>query len=149
MPQSDPLPAIMAEAKTDLAGNISGDFSPDDWAKILDRAHTQLKASAKSEAEAWTDVIRDFHREKYWGFIPNYVKPKSKPEEHNLGKKFIWFSFRSFLLTKTIILYCGARYVNDDPNPIYTWLFYGALVFIVFAYGRFIWIYARARGEDR
>lgn len=133
------LPPNMANAKTDLAGNISGDFSPEDWEKILIRATNQMRASTKPEAEAWIDVIRDFHRERYWGFNPDYKKPKIKPEEKNLGKRFIWYCFRSFLLTKVVILYCGARYSADDPNPIYTWLFFGGLAFIVIAYGRFLW----------
>lgn len=140
-----PLPPIMANAKTDLAGNISGDFSPEDWEKILARACDQLRQSQKPEGEAWVDIIRNFHHEKYWGFVANYKKPKPKPEDVNLGKTFIWYCFRSFLLTKIVILYCGARYSADDPNPIYKWLFFGAMAFMLTAYGRFLWKYGRRK----
>src|SRR3989344_829594 len=116
------LPSIMAKARIDLAGNISGEFSPEDWEKIFARAAELLRHSPKPEQEAWIDVIRDFHREKYWGFTPNYKKPKIKPHEQNLGTRFIWYSFRSFLVTKVVLLYAGARYTADDPNPIWTWL---------------------------
>lgn len=148
MTSLDQNPEIMANAKIDLAGNISGDFSPQDWEKILIRASAQLKQSDKSEAEAWVDIVRDFHKQRYWGFVPNYIKPKIKPEEENLGQRFIWYCFRSFLLTKIVVLYCGARYSADDPNPIYKWGFYGGLVFIVTAYGRFLWKYGRTQREE-
>lgn len=141
------LPPIMANAKEDLAGNISGQFSPEDWQRILDLAANQLQQSKKPENEAWVDVIRDFHRERYWGFVPNYKKPKA-PQEENLGKRFIWYCFRSFLITKVVILYCGARYTADDPNPIYKWLFFGALAFIISAYGRFLWKYGGRSDEE-
>lgn len=134
----------MQNAEVDLTGSLSGRFSPEDWAKILARAAEQLAQSQKPQADAWADVIRDFHRQKYWGFNPDYIEPKPiKPHHHkdNLGKTFIWFSFRSFLLTKTVILYCGAHYTAGNPNPIYKWLFFGAFAFMLFSYGRFLWRY--------
>jgi hypothetical protein len=140
MPTDNPLPKIMAHAHEDLAGNISGRFSPEDWEKILMQAHKQLKDSAKSEDEAWVDVIRDFHSKKYWGFVPNYQKPRIKPEDQNLGVRFIWFSFRSFLLTKVAVLYFGARY-TADYDPVYGWLFFGAIAFMLVNYGVFLWRY--------
>ena len=130
---------VMANAKEDLSGNIEGQFSPEDWEKILTEARTRLLGSQSTEA--WVDVIRSFHRESYWGFVPNYVKPKTKPEDENLGTRFIWYSFRSFLITKVVVLYAGARYTADDPNPIYKWLFFGAFAFMLTAYGRFLWRY--------
>lgn len=138
---------IMANAKEDLAGNIEGQFSPDDWEKILSRAREALASSIKAPSEAWIDVIRTFHGEKYWGFVPNYKPPKVDRHDQNLGKRFIWYSFRSFLVTKVVILYCGARYSADDPNPVYKWLFFGALAFIIFAYGLFLYRYG-GRSEE-
>ncbi len=140
-------PEIMRNAREDLAGNVSGQFSPEDWEKILERAEEKLRVSSKPEGEAWIDVIREFHRERYWGFLPNYKKPKSKREDENLGVRFIWYSFRSFLITKVVILYCGARYTAGDPNPIYKWLFFGAFAFMLSAYGIFLYRYGR-RKED-
>jgi hypothetical protein len=138
----------MANAREDLAGNVSGDFSPEDWEKILVRAAAQLDASTKPAEEAWVDVIRDFHRERYWGFIPNFKKPKRKREDENLGKRFIWYCFRSFLITKVVILYCGARYTAGDPNPIYKWLFFGAMAFMLSSYGYFLWRYGPQHDEE-
>lgn len=130
----------MANAREDLAGNIGGAFSPEDWQKILARANQQLVLSTKSPNEAWIEVIRDFHREKYWGFLPNYKKPKKKREDENLGVRFIWYSFRSFLLTKVAVLYFGARY-SADYDPVYKWLFFGAIAFMIVNYGIFLWKY--------
>jgi hypothetical protein len=135
-------------AKIDLAGNLQGDFSPEDWHKILARAGEMLGASPKPKDEAWVDVILAFHREKYWGFKPNYRKPKTKLEDENLGTRFIWYSFRSFLITKVIVLYCGARWVADY-DPIYGYLFFGAIVFMLANYGYFLWKYGSARGASR
>lgn len=135
----------MANAREDLAGNIGGQFSPDDWEKILMRAHEQLRRSQKTHSEkthedAWVDVIRDFHRERYWGFTPDYKKPKANREDENLGIRFIWYSFRSFLLTKVAVLYFGARY-SADYDPVYKWLFFGAIAFMLVNYGIFLWRY--------
>lgn len=136
----------MAHAREDLAGNVAGDFSPEDWDQILARARELLESSPHEPRTAWEEVIRSFHREKYWGFKPNYRKPRPKPEERNLGKRFIWYSFRSFLLTKVAVLYFGARYTLDY-DPIYKWLFFGAIAFMLVNYGIFLWRYGR-RKED-
>lgn len=141
------FPSIMVNAREDLAGNISGEFSPDDWQKILSRAQAQLAASAKPPGEAWVDVIRDFHRESFWGFVPDYVQPKVPREKQNLGTRFIWYSFRSFLITKVCVLYFGARY-TADYDPIYKWLFFGAIAFMLCNYGLFLWKF-RHRSDER
>ncbi len=137
---------VMANAREDLAGNISGQFSPTDWDKILARAWEQLQNSDKDAPQAWIEVIRDFHRHKYWGFVPNYQKPKVARKDENLGKRFIWYSFRSFLLTKLAVLYFGARY-SADYDPVYGWLFLGTIVFMLTNYGIFLWRYGNSRDE--
>lgn len=128
----------MMNAREDLAGNLSGDFSPADWTLILERAAGELARSSKPENEAWHDVIRDFHRQKYWGYKPNYVKPKVKPEERNLGTRFIWYVSRSFLITKVAVLYFGARW-TAGYDPINGYLFFGAMIFMLCSYGHFLW----------
>lgn len=139
---------VMANAQEDLAGNIDGHFSPDDWRTILARAKEKLERSPLPAAEAWVEVIREFHRERYWGFIPNYKKPSVTPEaEENLGKKFILYTFRSFLISETVVLYCGARYSADDHNPIYKWGFFAGLTFLVVNYGLFLYRYG-GRSEE-
>jgi hypothetical protein len=136
------LSQITANAREDLCGNIEGEFSPEDWEKILARAHDLLRSSEKT----WVDVIRDFHRERYWGFKPNYKRPKPNPHEENLGKRFIWYSFRSFLVTKVAVLYFGARW-SADFDPVYGWLFFASIAFMLGNYGLFLWRYGR-RPED-
>lgn len=140
-------PPIMANAREDLAGNIQGQFSPEDWDKILERALISLRNSAKEEREAWMDVIREFHRERYWGFHPDYVAPKTKKEEQNLGPRFIWYICRSFLITKVVVLYFGARWSADYDDPINGILFFGAIIFMVANYGLFIWKYRKRNGH--
>ena len=132
---------VMANAQEDLAGNIDGRFSPEDWREILARAKEKLISSSLPLGEAWVEIIRDFHREKYWGFIPNYKKANEPETEVNLGKKFILYTFRSFLISETVVLYCGARYSAEDPNPLYKWGFFAGLSFLVLNYGLFLYRY--------
>ncbi|MBX3021909.1 MAG: hypothetical protein KF799_09560 [Bdellovibrionales bacterium] len=146
MAQENELPPIMANAREDLAGSLGGDFSPGDWDKILAQAHEKLSLSEKPPQEAWVDVIRDFHSQRYWGFTPDYVKPKPKPEDKVLGKRFIWYCFRSFLITKVVVLYFGARW-SADQEPINGYIFFGAMIFMITSYGLFIWRYSRGRKD--
>jgi hypothetical protein len=147
MSEAPELPAIMQNAREDLAGNLQGDFSPDDWEQILERCALDLKASAKPTAEAWMDVIRTFHRERYWGFIPNYKKPKPLPHEENLGVRFVLYAARSFMVTKVIVLYAGARWTFGG-GPVWGWIFFAAIVFMLSSYGRFLWKYGRNRKDE-
>lgn len=140
-------PLIMANARDDLVGNVSGQFSPEDWEEILDEAERRLATSGKAEPEAWIDVIREFHRERYFGFVPNYSKPKEKAHEKNLGLKFLYFVTRSFLVTKVIVLYSGARW-SADYEPFWGWIFFGAMTFMVCSYSLFLWRHARGRKDD-
>lgn len=135
--QSTSLPA---QAREDLAGNISGQFSPEDWERILARAQEQLAHST------WPDVIRDFHRQRYWGFVPNYKKPKVKREPENLGRRFLWYITRSFLLTKTVVLYFGARW-TAGYGPINGYIFFGAICFMLCSYGLFLWRFRHHRDD--
>lgn len=140
-------PPIMANARVDLAGNIEGQFSPEDWEKILARAAEQLaRSTAKTPEQAWVEVILDFHREKYWGFFPNYKKPKTSRDDENLGKRFIWYSMRSFLITKILVLWFGARYAADY-DPVYKWLFFGAIAFMLLNYGYFLYRYGHRKEQ--
>jgi hypothetical protein len=139
-------PPIMANAQEDLAGNVSGQFSPEDWDKIRARAAELLRHSSKPPQEAWVDVILAFQREKYWGFVPNYKKPKIRPEDKNLGVQFIWYCCRSFLITKVIVLYAGARF-SLGHEPIWGWIFFAAVAFMVISYSRFLWKHRNRKDE--
>ena len=141
------LPAIMQNAREDLAGNVQGDFSPEDWNKIFARCVELLKASPKPETEAWVDVIRAFHRERYFGFIPNYKKTKPLPHEENLGYRFVWYTARSFLVTKVVVLYSAARWCAGW-DPMWGWIFFAAVAFMLVNYGFFLWKYGRNRKDE-
>ena len=137
------FPEIMREARVDLAGNVSGQFSPEDWEQILARARGQFEASSRPPAEAWAEVMRDFHREHYWGFKPNFIPPKKvrDRDEENLGVRMLLYGFRSFLLTKIAIVYFGAMWTVYDDEPFYKYGFFGAITFMLCAYGYFLYKY--------
>jgi hypothetical protein len=134
----------MKDAQTDLAGNISGRFSPEDWARILTRASASLEAqihSGKPENEAWGDVIREFHRERYWGFQPSYRPPKVK-KEPDLAIGLIVFLFISFTLVKMAVVWTGQLYTFSDEEAD-TRKFYAALILVAANVVFFLWRFRR------
>lgn len=142
MSSMNEFPEIMREARVDLAGNVGGQFSPHDWDSILVRAKSQLEASSLPAHEAWVEVIRDFHRENYWGFVPNYVPPKkvTNVDDENLGVRMLLYAGRSFLLTKIAIVWCGAMW-SISGEPFWRNCFFGAILFMLVAYGIFLYKY--------
>lgn len=135
---------VMKDAEIDLAGNISGRFSPENWKAILERAKATLEAqvrSGKPEGEAWTEVIREFHRDHYWGFEPNYHAPKLK-KKPNLGLGLIFILATSFTLVKIAIVWLGQIYTfSDEEND--GRIFYVALVIVLANFAFFLWRFRR------
>jgi hypothetical protein len=136
-------PLIMADAREDLAGNLSGEFSPGDWVQILDRAERrwrhELSAIGGDELAAWQTVIREFHQQSYWGFSPDY-KPRETVGRgpRNLGITFIWMAFQTFVLTKIAVVWLGQVYTRtQDPRD--GLLFYSAIVLVLANFGFFLW----------
>lgn len=142
MSSMNEFPEIMREARVDLAGNVGGQFSPQDWESILARAKTKLESSTLPAKEAWAEVIRDFHRQNYWGFVPNYNTPKKETnvDDENLGVRMLLYCARSFLLTKVAIVWFGALW-SITGEPFYKYCFFGAIVFMFTAYGVFLYKY--------
>jgi hypothetical protein len=131
---------IMANANIDLASTIEGRFSPGDWEKILDRARTLLleKSGSMDESAAWKAVIRDFHRERYWGFQPNYRAPKPQKKKRNLGFQFIWLLFGSLTIMKVAVLWFGQIYSRSD-EAYDKWMFFVVLALIIGNILYFLW----------
>lgn len=135
---------LMRNTREDLKPQ-SGRFSPGDWEKILDEARGRLlkKLEASPPAEAWSEVVREFHREKYWQFPTNYKKPK---REKNLGLTLVWLTFQSMTLTKVAILWFGQDYSNTD-SELSKWLFFGVLFFIPANAFFFIWRWRKTKSD--
>ncbi len=131
---------IMANARVDLASTTGGNFSPDDWEKILERARTQLleKSRSADETTAWQQVVRDFHASRYWGFNPNYRKPKADPKKKNLGFQFIWLMFGSLTIMKVAVLWFGQIYSRSDESYD-KWMFFIVLTLVIGNILYFLW----------
>lgn len=133
------LPEIMKHAHEDLMGNVSGRFSPEDWGLILDRASEHLAAfqrSGLSEQEAWKEVIRQFHREHYWGFQPDYIAPR--PRDNNMGIRFILMTVLTFIFSLIAVVWLGQAYTaslefEDGRNLVL------AIALILGNFGLFLW----------
>ncbi len=136
-------PEIMRHASVDLCATVDGHFSPQDWDQILKRAETQwrerLRLGGWGELEAWQDVVREFHSQRYWGFRPNYRPPKVK-KERNLGITMLMMVFNSMLTIKLAVLWFGQIYSRSD-EPFDKWIFFATLVLAVGNYGYFLWRY--------
>jgi hypothetical protein len=128
-------PTLMDNAKEDLAGTVEGKFSPEDWEKILGKAQNLLGTGG---LEAWREVIRDFHRNRYWGFVPNYREPRKKEVSKNLGFQFIWMTFGSLTIFKVAVLWFGQIYSRSD-DPLDKWLFFGCLALVLGNIAFFLW----------
>jgi hypothetical protein len=135
--------ALLSSAKEDLTGHISGRFSPEDWQKILRLAEqklTEYKASltAADEREAWQAVVRDFHQNACWGFVPNYRPPRLKRKPVNLGIKFIIMAMMTMTVTKVAVVWLGQLQTYSD-EPMDKWIFYAVVAVVVAGFGRFLW----------
>lgn len=136
------FPNVMSQARTDLAGNVSGDFSPENWASILEEANVRLlrhNSGLGDESSAWREVVREFHRERYWGFSPDWrPPPKAKAKHKNLGVFFIWMTFSTFVLTLIALVWLGQNYtVSDEPKDKY--LFFTAVGLAIANFTYFLW----------
>lgn len=135
-------PLVMKHAKEDLAGNVSGRFSPKDWQSILNYAeeqwHKEQLRLAGDEMKAWHSVVRDFHRQSYWGFVPDYRPPRRKSEKRNLGIAFIWMAFQTFVITKIAVVWLGQTY-SRTQDALDGWLFYSVIAVVLANFGFFLW----------
>lgn len=135
------MPEIMSNAREDLTATIEGNFSPQDWHQILKRAHSSFESGVKagaSEQKSWESVIRQFHQDHYWGFVPDYVPPKKKRPPLNLGMKLIIMTLNAMLTFKVLVLWYGQIYSRSD-EPLDKWIFFLILFGVVINYGVFLW----------
>lgn len=125
-----------------LEGNFEHDFSTsgrgyftfENESKIAEQAFTMAKeklSTAKSpitEADlkgCWNEVVTDFHRNSFWGFLPQGKKPTAELTEDQKTRRemwpYIWVLIQSGIILKTIVYYFGLR-TSEDPtteNKIY------------------------------
>jgi hypothetical protein len=129
------FPAEKRDAQTDLAGNVAGRFSPEDWERILEIARQKL------ETRSWPDVVREFHRENYWGFRPDW-RPPAVPYKFNLGYGMLWMTFSTFVLTLMALAWLGQNYATSGQAKD-GYLFCAALALALLNFVYFLW---RSRG---
>lgn len=138
----DEFPEIMAQAREDLCGNVSGRFSPSDWALIRIEARSRLAAKIALGADvsdAWLSVIREFHKERFWGFSPNWQpSTKLKAKSANLAFSFVWMIFSTFVITLMAVVWLGQIYtISNEPKDAY--LFFASIALALGNFGYFLW----------
>jgi hypothetical protein len=140
MSDVNPFPVIMREARTDLGGHLSGQFSPENWESILAEAARRLKAKqdrGQDETSSWQSVVREFQRENFWGYRPVYQAPRQK-KQNNIGLSLVWMIFSAFVLTLMALAWLGQIYTaSDDPKDA-LW-FFVALSVAVLNFVYFLW----------
>lgn len=137
------FPEIMGHAREDLGGNVGGKFSPENWDRILNEARERFlrhRALVNNDLAAWTEVVREFHRERYWGYSPNWRPPPKdkKKKQTNMGVSFIWMTFTAFIVTKISVVWLGQIYTRSD-DPVDKWLFFGAIALTIANFAYFLW----------
>ena len=135
---------IPHSAGTDLSGNISGRFSPDDWQSILAQAEERLKrkldeAGTPDRDRLWSEVVREFHTQSYWGYTPNYRDARApKKTDSNIGVSLIVLAFLTFTFALMAAVWVGQIYTfSDDPNDKYR--FFAVLVVVLMGFVAFLW----------
>lgn len=140
MESVNPFPEIMSEARTDLSSHITGDFSPEDWSRILREAEGRFRRrleQGERPASAWSAVVLEFHRENNWGFRADYSRPRRK-KNGDLGLGLVWMTFSAFVLTLMALAWLGQNYTaSDDPKDAF-W-FFVALGAAIFNFVYFLW----------
>lgn len=113
----------------------------------------KLAAQVRGESRqdflsAWSDVVRDFHR-NYWNerrLLKKEVKPKT--EEQKIFWElfsYIWMLLQAALVTKTAVFYFGIRSTEDDSmeGKIYV------ILAILVSFGSlFFFAYRKSKKQD-
>lgn len=135
------FPLVMQNARTDLSANVSGQFSPNDWELILNRAFEKFKfqkTAIDDDLRAWQAVMLDFYHNNYWGFSPHYRPQKVKRARPNYALYFIAIGVFSMTALKMIVAWLGQIYTSSD-SPRAGYIFYSVLAFIVMGFAFFLW----------
>ncbi len=136
------FPSVMHEAKTDLGSHAHGDFSPTSWANILCEAERRLRLKSKagfSEQDAWAEVVREFHREDYWGHRADWIKPKPiKNGNTGFGVNAVLLTLTTFVFGLMAVVWLGQLFtISDEPLDAYK--FYLAVIVVVANILFFLW----------
>jgi hypothetical protein len=136
------LPPEMQHARTDLGATVEGKFSPEDWTAILARAESRFRELVAefppaARTQAWHQVVREFHREKYWGFKPGYRPPRVK-KPRSLGMDFIIMTLNSMVIFKVVVLWFGQVYSRSEQAQD-KWIFFAVLFIAIANYVYFLW----------
>lgn len=137
----------------DLWKSAGGAWSSSSENIFRDLAMKKLAAQVRGESRqdflsAWSDVVRDFHR-NYWNerrLLKKEVKPKT--EEQKIFWElfsYIWMLLQAALVTKTAVFYFGIRSTEDDSmeGKIYV------ILAILVSFGSlFFFAYRKSKKQD-
>lgn len=146
------LHEILSQAPVDFTANLRGYFSEEDLQSILTKAQEMLfqklqahPARVRSDlAQAWNQVVTDFHTHQCWGFQAQATAPKTKKPmtpQRELAM-YIGIFLGPTLLLKTGIMYFGMKYSNN-PGEGYGWALTAAIVLSVINFSAFIWFFRK------
>ncbi|NJL25406.1 MAG: hypothetical protein HC902_09665 [Calothrix sp. SM1_5_4] len=141
----------MKNAREDLAGSVSGRFSPEDWRAILIKAHEKWLRKRREEgmdaAQAWREVVLDFVHNDCWGFASDYRPSKDPGRRRNLGLSLLLRALFALTVTKIAIMWFGQIYSrSDDPQD--GWIFFLVLLLVVGNFAYFLWRTRHYRDDD-
>lgn len=113
----------------DFSTSGRGYFSFDNESLIAEHACSLAKEKLRSTnvpisenvlKTCWNEVVTDFHRKNFWGFLPQAKKPTAALTEEQKTRRemwpYIWVLIQSGIILKTVVYYFGLR-SSEDPTP--------------------------------
>lgn len=141
---------VIQDIRTDLTASVEGEFSSEDWGRIVELAHQKLRtAVAQSDIEpqvAWQNVVRDFYQSKFWGFKPGPRERRVRPAM-NLGVKFVLLGLNTMITFKIAVIWFGQKYTNSEDDPWALWIFVGVILLVLCNYGYFLYSATRSQSK--
>lgn len=121
--------------KADLFGGLPYFFelhTQDLIYKKAEQLFIQKLNSGQNPDEAWALVVKSFHVEKYWGFMPTTVKPKNEDSAETKNAKeafsYLWTAVQATLILKVIIYFFGLKLAQENTPENWAY-FLGSLSF--------------------
>lgn len=144
------LEQLESSCAADLWQSAGGHWSTDSISAFRSKAIEKLGQALKGESfadyqSAWTEVVRDFHK-NYWGEIRLKKKEaKVETEEKKIFWElfaYIWALLQTTFVTKTAIFYFGIKSAQEDSSEDKIYV----VLAILFSFGSLTWFaYRRSK----
>jgi hypothetical protein len=126
--------------EADLFGGLHVHFSEQQRKEIVELFRAKYTDSQPAgqnqeiQRKIWVDLVTEFHRSNYWGFVPSKSKPIEAPKPPTVARQiavYFWTAFQALIVLKVIIYFFGLRVAQD--NTLENWIY--LIVAVAFSWG--------------